>query len=556
MFIQKITPAGAVPVYYTFRKLRFTRISARIRSLIVFLTVALPFANGQTNIKDVTFKADSLITAFMHTWNLKGGSVAVTKDGKLIYNQAFGYADLEETTAAKPNNLFRIASVSKPVTSIAIMQLVQEGKLELDEIVFGENGMLRQDYYNDVIGDERIYSITVQNLLEHTAGWDRKLSIDGHPGGDPPFMPFHVAKTEGVPLPVGDSTFIRFLLRKGLNSEPGTVFAYSNVGYLILGKVIEQVSGLSYEQYVTEKILHPLSVYDMKMGSSLHDNRTERESEYFGDRISRSCYGDGQLVPTQYGGFNLEAMNAHGGWVATASDLSRILLAVDGKNTFPELLNEETRQLLFSPGATNRAYGKGWFMNQRNNYWHTGSLDGTTSYIGITAGGYTWVFLFNSRTDNSPEFWKALDRLPWQCIAELPKENTYDLYPPEENVSVITGQQNSNGEWWLEWEEGNGDGRIIVLSEAESCDEFPEDGTDYESGAPLKTPTRRAKVIYNGNGNKTLVKDLDPSRSYYLKGYEYYQNADTGYKAVYKLGNAGMLVLKPSTTSVERKAYP
>jgi CubicO group peptidase (beta-lactamase class C family) len=382
----------------------------------------------QTGAEQESLKGiDTQVQDFMKAWNIPGGAVAITKNGKLIYSRGFGYSDLKRTSAVQPTDMFRLASVSKPITSIAIMKLVEQGKLSLNDTVFGKNKILDQKYYTSVISDKRIFSITVKDLLEHTAGWDRDVSCDGYDHSDAPFFPLHVTDVEHAPNPVGDSTLIRFMLRKGLNYSPGRIFAYSNVGYLVLGKVIEKVSGKRYEDYVQQNIFSPLGIHSIHLGKNLKSQKLEHEVEYFCDDLTQSCYGYGAMVPSQYGGFNLEAMNAHGGWVGSAPDLCRLLLAIDGNSDHTNILKPATVQQMKTSSGINPYYAKGWCVNG-GNCWHTGSIDGSATYICKTKDGYTWAFLFNSRADNSDAFWDAFDRLPWNClksVKEFPDVNLF-----------------------------------------------------------------------------------------------------------------------------------
>ncbi|MCE3259869.1 MAG: hypothetical protein K0S12_1510, partial [Bacteroidetes bacterium] len=387
----------------------------RLRFLVPLLLLGLGLS-GQNNTSAEYKTAEQQIHEFMKEWNIPGGSVSITKNGKVIYNKGFGFSDINRQQPAKADDLYRIASVSKPITSIAVMKLVEEGKLSLNDTVFGKGKILDDPYYLKVISDSRAYAITVKHLLEHTSGWDRSKPCDGYSHSDPAFFPLHVTEVENEPNPVGDSTLIRFSLRKGLHHTPGTYFSYSNVGYLVLGKVIEKVSGMNYETYLQKKIFSPLAIKDIHLGKNLLKDKYSRETEYACNDVTNSCYGNDVRVPWQYGGFNLEAMNAHGGWIASAGDLTKLLLAVDGFKTSPDILRASSVELMSQPGSVNPAYAAGWAVNGKNNWWHTGSLDGSASFVCRTNNGYTWAFLFNSRADNSSAFWKALDRLPWNCV--------------------------------------------------------------------------------------------------------------------------------------------
>jgi CubicO group peptidase (beta-lactamase class C family) len=393
-------------------------------TLCLVTPVIQAFAGEEPTVRT----AEQVITDFMRNWNIPGGAVAISKEGRMIYNRGFGFADQARTIPVTSSHRFRIASVSKPVTSVAVMKLAAEGYFSLDDKVFGQGRLIDDPYYVSVVSDRRIYSITVRHLLEHTAGWDRSRSTDGYSHSDPAFFPLHVTASENEPNPVGDSTIIRFSLRKGLHHKPGSRFAYSNVGYLVLGKIIEKVTGMAYEDYVSSALLEPLAIRDMALGRNA--SSLAREVEYSSPFYSESVYGNGRQVPSHYGGFNLEAMNAHGGWVATPADLVKFLLAVDGFDSSPDLLPKSTVEEMSRPSAANPQYAKGWQVNRKGNWWHTGSLDGTSAFVCRTAGGYTWAFLFNARADNSAQFWREFDRLPWNCIRLL--DDAQQLDPPQE----------------------------------------------------------------------------------------------------------------------------
>ena len=118
-------------------------------------------------------KMDQIIGPFLEKYDIKGASVAVTREGRLVFAKGFGYANVETGRKMSPGNVFRIASVSKLITAIAIMQLVEQGKLHLEDTVFGPDGILNDSIYMDY-KDPRVEKITVHQLLQHRAGWSRR----------------------------------------------------------------------------------------------------------------------------------------------------------------------------------------------------------------------------------------------------------------------------------------------------------------------------------------------------------------------------------------------
>src|SRR5688572_6817044 len=190
---------------------------------------------------------DQVISDLMKTHKVPGGAVAVVKDGRLVYARGFGYADVENKVTVAPHALFRIASVSKPITAVAILRLVEAGKLELTQKVLPLIPDLQPPAGATM--DPRWQNITILNLLQHTGGWDRDK-----PGGfDPMFRPSTAAAAVGAPAPASGETVIRYMLGQPLDFDPGTKYVYSNFGYTILGRIIERVSGMSYENYRSEE---------------------------------------------------------------------------------------------------------------------------------------------------------------------------------------------------------------------------------------------------------------------------------------------------------------
>jgi len=403
--------------------------------LYIFLLVFPDKVIAQTGLYIPDLQSiDQVIQEFMKRWDIPGASVALSKGGRLIYARGFGWGNRETSTMVTPENQFRIASLSKPITAIAIMQLVQKGKLGLDSLVFGENGILSDSAYSQ-IKDPRIKEITVRQLLQHTAGWDRNLS------GDPMCDPMRIAEAMGVPRPADAVTIIRYALQQPLDFHPGTRFAYSNLGYSILGRVIEKISGLSYCNYVHTHIFQPLSISHTVLGESLLSGLNTEEVNYYpssGAKKVPSVYKHKERVPSPYGGFHLEAMDAHGGWIATASDLIRLLTAVDGFDTRPDLLSQASISAMTEANGNGLpTYALGWCVNERNNWWHSGSLPGSSATMVRTQEGLTWCILFNRRSEDG-NYFKELDKLMWQGIREVSTWPSHDLFEPRTHTNALS----------------------------------------------------------------------------------------------------------------------
>ena len=337
------------------------------------------------------------IRSFMHRWEISGASIAVAKDGQLVYAKGFGMADKANNIETEPFNKFRIASISKLITAVAIMKLKEEGKLSVSERVFGPDGILNDPFYSDP-KDKRVYGITVAHLLSHEGGWSTRW-------GDQMFIPFVVAESMGVNSPVDTKTIVRFALNKGLHFTPGTGRAYSNLGYAILGLVIEKVSGMSYFDYCRKEILEPLGIYDMTLARNLPNEKAPFEVTYYepGDAILKpSIYGTGNLVQASYGGNDIEALGGAGAWLATAPDLMKLLLAIDGFDSRKDILNRGSITLMTD---TNNGFAPiGWKTTIFDGtWWRTGTFPGTAGMIKRQSDGTAWVVLLNTSAWNGPE---------------------------------------------------------------------------------------------------------------------------------------------------------
>jgi CubicO group peptidase (beta-lactamase class C family) len=365
---------------------------------------------------------EKTVNAFLRKWSIAGASVAIAKDGKLIFARGFGYSDTASKTETQPYSRFRIASISKLVTAVGVMKLQEEGKLALADSVFGPTGILNDPYF-DKPKDKRVYGITVAELLSHEAGWTQRY-------GDQMFMPIVVAQKMGVPPPVDTKTILRFALDKRLNYTPGTGKAYSNLGYSVLGLVIEKVTGMSYEDYCRKTILEPIGIYDMKIAGNLPSEKAPFEVTYYEPPdvgLKPSIYGTGEMVTPSYGGNDIRALGAAGAWVATAPDLMRLLLAVDGFNSRPDILNDQS--IRFMTDNDNGFAPVGWKGTVLDGtWWRTGSFPGSAGMMKRQSDGISWVVLFNSSAWNGPEIYSYISSMMSHALSKIEPWPDYDLF--------------------------------------------------------------------------------------------------------------------------------
>ncbi|MEM7658205.1 MAG: serine hydrolase domain-containing protein [Bacteroidota bacterium] len=257
-------------------------------SLFFLLMVSLGWAQTGISVPGMAH-CDDKVNAFLNTHDIPGATFAMARNGKLVYARGFGNADIAGQELTQPHHLFRIASVSKPITSIAVMKLIEDGQLNLSDKVFGTNGLLANHPYLSTVAytDTRMDDITVQHLLEHSCGWNRDVAcISGvstpYPWNithcDPIGFPLYLTQLYGD-TPIQKQTLIRFLMEQGLEFDPGTQYAYSNIGFLTLGIIIEAVTGKTYEAYVQDEVLAPIGICDMHIGKNLLEDKQEREGD-------------------------------------------------------------------------------------------------------------------------------------------------------------------------------------------------------------------------------------------------------------------------------------
>jgi len=365
---------------------------------------------------------DKIVGSFMKKWTIAGASIAISKDGKLVYAKGFGFADTAANIQTQPYNKFRIASISKLVTAVTIMKLVEEGRLSLNDKVFGPDGILSDSIYCNP-KDKRVFDITVAHLLSHEGGWSQKW-------GDQMFMPTVVAAQMKTNLPVDTKTIVKFALGKRLHFTPGTGRSYSNLGYSILGLVIEKIGGMPYSEFCQTTILEPLGIYDMMPAKNLPENKAAFEVTYYepaGMPLKPSVYGTGELVPVRYGGNDIETLGAAGSWLATAPDLMRLLLAVDGFNYNEDLLNEQS--VSFMTDVNNNFAPVGWKTTYIDGNWiRTGSFAGTAGMLKRQPDGISWVVLLNSSAWNGPEIHSYINRMMSKMIMQINSWPDYDLF--------------------------------------------------------------------------------------------------------------------------------
>ena len=373
------------------------------------------------------------IKRWMARNNIRGASLAIMHDEKLIYCKGLGWADQELERQAEAGDIYRMASASKLITAVGIMKLCEQGLLALDDKVFGEEGILKQftEYK-----DKRVADITVRQLLNHTSGFSRAR-------GDLAFRVTDVMEwTESYTTPSSDD-LIAYQLSLRLRCAPGGAAQYSNMGYIVLSRVIEQVSGMGYEEYLQKAVLRPAGCYDMHLAYNYYEQRHPGEVKYYGhdDERIESYDGSGMLRPREYGGNDIRGLQGAGAWVASAAELMRLVASIDGKDGVADILSKESVSEMKC--INGRTLGWADYVAGNDALVRTGTMSGTCAYIYLRNKGLSFVFLTNTSHYRGATFTTSMGRMvrdaiarvkEWPLDVDLFVQTTALLDSPEESL--------------------------------------------------------------------------------------------------------------------------
>lgn len=374
---------------------------------------------------DQTQRFDNDIIRFMREWGIKGGSFAIMHNDSLLYAKGYGYANIKDSIPCNVNHLFRIASVSKLITAVAIMKLSEKGSLSINNTVFGKNGILNDSIFMDIT-DKKIANITVEHLLRHTGGFSQPL-------GDPAFNMDAVARVLKKPLPLTVDDMVVYASRNRLRSAPGGTYRYSNLGYIVLTKVVEKLAGMNYETYVRDSILAPIGCYDMFLGRSFSTNHRENEVAYYEVQEAEPVAafdGSGRMTMKSDGGNDITCLSGAGGWIASPVELLRLVASINNEPEKDDILQQETITQMTE--FSKKLKPIGWANVTQSEWFRSGSMAGTSALVKRQKDGYTWVFISNSSSWNGPYLSKCMSTAISRAISrvkEWPKRDLFSVCP-------------------------------------------------------------------------------------------------------------------------------
>ena len=285
-------------------------------------------------------------------------SVAVVFQGQVIHT--FAASSTKSSRPAKVDTNFRIASVSKILTAEAVLKLVDQGLLQLDEPIVGPIA----DTIGLTLFDERARNITIRQLLSHTSGISNFLKIFFEAG----FYDQMGMLTETLGQP--------------LATEPGSTFKYSNVNFVLLGKAIELATGIAYQDAVKELVLDPLGLNSFRMVGTYEFGPSDALHAVSGNRTY------------------MEQLGPAGAWVATASDVAKMIASINARSPSPHVLSKESMKLMITPATPQGVttlwdYGLGLRLFVSGEWGHSGSIENVHSMVIHRPDGLTVCVLVN-----------------------------------------------------------------------------------------------------------------------------------------------------------------
>ena len=347
-----------------------------LRHLILIAALSIPLP-AQT-----TAQIDSVFASYRST-TAPGLAVLVIRDGKVQFERGYGVADLRTHTAIDADTNFRLASLTKQFTATAIMLLVHDGKLHYD------------DRLTDVFPDFPAYgkAITIRKLLNHTSGLKDYEDL----------MPSQDNVPEDKLDQIQDAGVLKLLeQQKAGKFAPGTHWDYSNSGYVLLGLIVEKVSGKPFGDFLRDRIFVPLH-----MDHTLAYQKGKNE-------VTHRAYGHSQINGhwQQTDQSSTSATLGDGGIYTSLHDLEKWDAALHNHT----LLSESEMQAALTPvkvpddsvkGPDNKpaAYGFGWYLNPYHSHrrmWHYGETQGFRNNIQRFPDDNLTVIVLSNRSDTDP----------------------------------------------------------------------------------------------------------------------------------------------------------
>ena len=365
---------------------------------------------------------DKKVNYYLRKWQFKGASLAITRGDSLVYAKGYGIAD--NGVDMEPGHILRMASVSKLLTAVGIMVLQDKGMLSIKDTVFGPSGILKDTLFAATIKDKNHYKITVEHLLRHQGGFHR----------DPVFSSRDVMNQMQLDHAPEKEDYYRLVLSRRLKFVPGSWQKYSNFGYILLSDIIEEVSGMPYEEFMKKEVLAPAGCFDMHISQTYYNQKRPNEVRYYtheGDgQFIEEYNGSGKIVERCYGGNNIPLLSGAGAWCGSPIEIARLVASIDGDPGVPDIISSEAIAQMTEYFDT-ETFSLGWNDTNPDKGWsRSGTLSGTCAFVKRFPDGECWILITNTSSWKGPKQASYTNELFRQCRAlystKLPKQNLFE----------------------------------------------------------------------------------------------------------------------------------
>ncbi len=388
----------------------------QVTAILIALVLGINSFGQSSSKKELKKDIDVLFESYAH-YNRFVGSVLISQNNTIIYQKSFGYADMESKKKNTKNSIFNIASLTKSLTAVGIMKLVEDGKLTLETPI--------SIYFPDFMPNNS-KDITIQHLLNNSSGMEANIGRTDESGNG--LMP------EVTPITL-DELLEKFKASK-LKFEPGTGYEYNNFGYLLLAQIIEKVSDERYADFMEQAVFKPANMKNSAVAAFIPNN--QKAKPYLG------------LGMNEFQNFNSPF---HPSWLqgaadvnSTTVDLFKFMQALENGT----LLKVASKNILYTAtqamGVNDMVSGLGWVIDQKEGekwIYNTGLLPGYASVMGSMPAKNIKIIILSNATSVNPvleEFQGEVTFVPEitdKIISLFQGKSAENLALPIKNNSIV-----------------------------------------------------------------------------------------------------------------------
>lgn len=402
-----------------------------------------------------------------------GAAILVSKNGQLLYERGFGLANVELNVLVKPNMLFRIGSITKQFTAVAILQLMEKGKLSLSDSI--------QKYMTDF--PWKGHTITIENLLTQTSGI-------------PDYLNFELNLPNPFRIDLSTKQIIDSIKKQPLSFSPNSKFDYSNSNYFLLGNIIEQVSGIPYPTYLRQEIFEPIG---------LTQTYYDEPHKIIPNRVNGYEKKDTNYINADF--ISMSTFFSCGGLISTTEDLNKWNNSLNNEKLLKKETIEKAQQPFKLSNGNYSEYGYGWFIRNlegSKTVEHGGNIFGfRAAEIYLPSEQIFVTGLFNCRQTNTDEQELCYDIVKLILGKSLIKEialkddilNRYvGTYTNEQYKQTMTIQKGGDGRLYCTLSNGTGT-NMVLFAQNETLFILPE---------VKRIRTTLEFVVENGKASKII----------------------------------------------------